>query len=81
MGMIERVLILQAIPEHPVKAGVTKQDYACEHQPGERKQEARSIKRHCKPFVMNQVIGPRAEAGGYQISYHAQVGSQEQQGI
>lgn len=79
MGVLKRVLMLQAITEHTVEAGVTEEKRACEHQPRDREQVTQEIERHRKPFVVNQVIRPRAEAGIKQISGHTQVGCQEQE--
>jgi len=81
MCILERVGVFQAIAKDAVEAGVTEQERACEHQPGSRKQVAQKIKRHRKPFMVDQVISPGAEAGIGQIAHHAQVGRQKQKGV
>lgn len=73
MRVLKCVFVLQAIAEDTVKAGVTEEERPCEHQPGDGEQGAQGIKRNRKPFVVDQVIGPRAEAGICQIAEHAQV--------
>jgi len=81
MRILERVGIFQSITEDAVEAGVAEQERPCEHQPGDGEQVAQHIQRHRKPFVVDQVIGPGAEAGIRQIAEHAQVGSQKQERV
>ena len=71
MRILKRVGVFQAIAEDAVKAGVAEQESPCEHQPRDWKQVAQNIKRYRKPFVVDQVIGPRADAGIRQIADHA----------
>lgn len=81
MRILECVGVFQAVAEDAVKAGVAEQESPCKHQPGDRKQVAQNIERNRKPFVMDQVIGPGAEAGICQIAHHAQIGSQKQKRV
>ena len=74
MRILKRVFVFQAVAKDAVEAGVSEQERASEHQPGDRKHVAQNIKHNCKPFVVDQVIRPGAEAGICQIAHHAQVG-------
>lgn len=74
MRVLEGIFVLQAVTEDAVETGVG------EHEPGSGEQEAKGVERNRKPFVVDQVTGPRAEAGICQIAEHAQVGGKEQQG-
>ncbi len=72
--------MFQAVAEDTVKAGVGEQERPCKHEPGREMQVAQDIQRNRKPFVVDQVIGPGAEAGICQIAEHAQVWGKEEQG-
>ena len=81
MCILKRIGVFQSIAKDAVEAGVAEQERACKHQPGGRKQVAQNIKRHRKPFVVDQVISPGAEAGICQISDHAQVGRKKKERV
>src|SRR6266540_852120 len=77
MCILKRVFVFQPVTKNAVEAGVTEQDCPCEHQPGDGKQVAQNIKRNRNSLVVDQVIGPCADAGVCQIAKHTQVRSKK----
>lgn len=73
--------MFQAITENTVQAGVSEQDRPREHQGRQRQEVTDHIKDHSNSLVVDQVIGPGADPGIRQITKHAEVGREKQEGV
>src|SRR5215211_4902166 len=81
MRIFECIRVFQAITEDSVETGMSEQECPCELKRGDCKEVSQNVKHHCKPFVVNEVIGPGTKAWIPQIGDHAQIGSQKQKRI